>query len=269
MEKIKKIIKLSKSDVYIQIFLQQSNYNIGTFTDVPFLFDDIERRENLFNKFVRIPHRKLSSFRYGQIYKSIEAYGESELNNFYRYGNVESYTERFIKKQAQINNLQFTSPTEITVKDVFIARRVFFEELYESEGVDAPESEIIEDIDVIPTSTNIPNKYYEYRYGIGINDENSEFPIQGITYTETETENGKEVVARYTSQGYNYTNSSIYANIKEEHLLGISEKHDTESNIDIDRRNGINVFEIIQKLGEINNVEHLSHYNNGEFNIIK
>lgn len=267
MEKIKKVIKLDLNDVYVNLQLTQTIYNIGTFTDVPFLFNEVSLKSDMGNRFIREPHMGLYNFINNSNEKvNITAFGSSELNYFHRYGQVDSYADRFVKNTFLFTDIFKRYPNDATVMDVFVRRSVIEELSTNTESGEYGEYEN-------PYETYIatePLVQYLYEYCIGVDNENDEFPLNGLRYSEIMDDYDREnPIVRYKSQGYNYTNTSYFANIKEEHLIGISDKLETESNINIDRINGINVFEIMQKLGEINNVDHLSHYGNGEFNIIK
>ena len=72
----------------------------------------------------------------------------------------------------------------------------------------------------------------------------------------------------YKTQGNNLTNSSLLPIFKEEYFLGLTDVLETKSDIFINRGN-ISSFESMFKLADINNINQLSLYGNGYFNIIE
>jgi len=68
----------------------------------------------------------------------------------------------------------------------------------------------------------------------------------------------------YIAQGWNETNTSLSANIKEEKYLGVVFPPEVESEVFIER--GItSVLESHLRLSEIESLDHLENYNNGSF----
>jgi hypothetical protein len=103
-----------------------------------------------------------------------------------------------------------------------------------------------------------------------INQENgfvyNDNPDGGVA-VPAELENGETTTkVQYKSEGWNETNSSIGPQVQQEHLLGIINKPEVESDIFIDRT----TFSVIDKhlrLSEVNNLEELVNYGNGFYNI--
>lgn len=271
MEKIKFKLKHTDLDTYINIFLSQDINNIGTFTDVPFLFNE-KITPVKGNNFTRIPHTNIDRFLSG--YKTpsiISANGSSELELFKRYGSTISYDKSLIKKKDTIISQYTNSYDVVNVVNKFfkkdVINKLISNPIIETENTN---NDYVESLNLVNDNLNENNLDYIYYYGINVL--NSDYVVQkhGIYYKDYVSYNGdKNTIIEYLPQGYNYTNTSYSAIINEEHLLGVIDVKETKSDIDIYRKHGINVFEQILKLGEINNSDHLSRYGNGEFNIIK
>ena len=70
----------------------------------------------------------------------------------------------------------------------------------------------------------------------------------------------------FRAEGKNETNTSLSAITKQEYLFGITEQPEVKSDVFIDRGN-ISVFEKHLKLSEITNINELTRYGKGFFNI--
>lgn len=73
---------------------------------------------------------------------------------------------------------------------------------------------------------------------------------------------------KFNSEGWNSTNSTLSAIIKENYLIGIINPPEIENLVFIDRGN-TNVMESHLRMSEIESLDHLSRYGNGFFNIVK
>ena len=72
----------------------------------------------------------------------------------------------------------------------------------------------------------------------------------------------------YHAQGFNITNSSLSASIKEEYLLGVTSTPEVESDVFIDRGR-TTILQSHLQLSEITNMGELINYGNGSYKIIK
>jgi hypothetical protein len=117
--------------------------------------------------------------------------------------------------------------------------------------------------------TNISGDSITYVYDtnndslIGTNNQNS-----GLLYQESLTNliDGSTKL-KFNSEGWNDTNTSLSAIIKEDYLMGIISPPEIDNSIFIDRGN-ISVFENHFKLSEIESLDHLVRYGNGFYNIM-
>jgi hypothetical protein len=115
------------------------------------------------------------------------------------------------------------------------------------------------------TSTN-PNDF-RYVFDADRNDPNIGTINQkdGLLFINA-NENTSNSTVSYIGQGWNNTNTSLSATTKEEYLLGIISKPEIESDVFIDR-GIITVYEKHLKMSEITNINQLSRYGSGYFNI--
>jgi len=108
---------------------------------------------------------------------------------------------------------------------------------------------------------------FTYVFGADKNDINigTENQKNGLLYTDF---SGANTTISYIGEGWNETNITLSALTKEEYLFGIISKPEVESDVFIDR--GITtIFEKHLKMSEITNLDELSRYGRGYFNLIK
>jgi len=72
----------------------------------------------------------------------------------------------------------------------------------------------------------------------------------------------------YTSEGWNETNTSLSAVIKEEYLFGVTQVPEVQSDVFIDR-GATTVLEKHLRLSEIESLEHFERYTNGFYKLVK
>ncbi len=75
-------------------------------------------------------------------------------------------------------------------------------------------------------------------------------------------------IVNYIGEGWNKTNTSLSASLKEEYLFGITEVKPTESDLFIDR-GATNVMDMHLRMSEVKNLSQLEKYGNGFFNLNK
>jgi hypothetical protein len=92
----------------------------------------------------------------------------------------------------------------------------------------------------------------------------TEYQKTGLRYVDT----NNSTTVEFTPQGVNDTNSSLSAISKEEYLMGIISKTETENDIFIDRGE-LSVTEPHLRLSEVETLDHLVKYGNGYFNVTK
>jgi len=103
--------------------------------------------------------------------------------------------------------------------------------------------------------------------GISYTDDN--LNRREVLHTDTNTRyNIPTTTGQFYSEGWNVTNTSLYATAKEEYLVGISEPPEVLSDIDIDRGQ-LSVLDKHMRLSEIKTIDDLVKYGNGYYNIKK
>lgn len=214
--------KLNGEFFYIDINLQQSIRNIGTFTDVPF-------SSNLVKP-------DLSTNRV-----NIKAYSHSNLSLFKRYGNTDNYVDRFIKETGSY----FDGEKTINWHNAFTKSNVNL-----IENSETGEQEIVS------------KSYFYTLGGPILEQINVEYPEHGINYEDVYDIDNKYVhtIAKYKSSKQDYTFSSFNSIISEEFNIGITDILEVNSDIENIERGSASAFENIQKLSEINNINQLSQY---------
>lgn len=225
MERIKRKInrkKLSGDFFYIDINIQQSIRNIGTFTDVPFS-SNLQRPESTTNRV------------------NIKAYTRSNLSLFKRYGNTENYAERFVKESGSY----FDGLTTINWFNVFTEANININYDFETGEYET-----------------VSKSYYYTLGGPSFRQINNEFPNYGIHYEDVYSPDNEYIhtIAKYKSTKQDYTFSSFNSIISEEFNIGITDTLDVNSDIENIERGSSSAFENIQKLSEINNINQISQY---------
>ena len=116
--------------------------------------------------------------------------------------------------------------------------------------------------------TNIEGETITYvigtQKGLGIGTENQS---GGMLYREViGTKNS--TTKMYTSEGWNKTNTSSGPQMQEEYLINVISPPEVESDVFIDRTT-FSVLDNHLRLSEVNNLDQLTRYGNGYYNIKK
>lgn len=75
-------------------------------------------------------------------------------------------------------------------------------------------------------------------------------------------------VVNYVGEGWNQTNTSLFASIKEEYLFGITAVKPTDSDLYLDR-GATNVLDMHLRMSEVKNLSQLQNYGNGYYKLNK
>lgn len=222
--------------LFFNVFLEQTIQNIGTFTD----HDDYV--------FPTTPLTNAITLR--------QKFGRVDNSTLYSYVTFPTYLT--FQSDSRIEALRPYGYDEFTTSLVLNEKNIVHAGGYPSVMGDKMEN--------ITTS----NGETTYNYfidgliiGIGMYDTTFGF------VAEEKFVNGSFINASFTfkTQGNNFTNSSLLPIIKLDHLIGITDVLETKSDLFINRGK-TSAYESMLKLGDINNLEQLSMYGNGFFNII-
>lgn len=224
--------KIKKSDIkdfgYFNIFMTQTFDNLGSFSDMPFLATPVTRELSLKDKFFRIDNTTLESW-FTNSDDIISGVTTSRLEELRSYDILSPYIVNF-----DIESVNYINYNGILINGVSRITKL--------------DDEIIYVFDANNDSL------------IGTPDQNT-----GLKYIDKDN---FETKFYFKGEGLNSTNAILEANYKEEYLVGIVDKLETENDIFIDRGN-ISVNERILKMSDINNLSQLESYGNGFFNLIQ
>lgn len=91
-------------------------------------------------------------------------------------------------------------------------------------------------------------------------------PIDGLASNNAKINENMITDAQFQSEGWNFTNTSLDPEVREEYLFGIISQPEVESDVFIDR-GVVSVLDNHLRLSEIENLDHLVRYGNGYYNI--
>lgn len=231
----KKIHKREIADLdgflYFKINLNQTFFNMGEFSEMPFIPAPILTRDlTIEEKFLRLD-------------------GAIESHWFLDSGYISGTTD---SKITQIKDYNINNPYPVNY-DLNSENYVNYN-LLPINGV----NRITEKTDTSITFAIDGNK----DLNIG-----TDMQLGGLRYIEPFPNNYNNISEfRFYGEGWNNTNSSISALYKEEYLMGINFIPEIENEVFIDRGN-VSVTDLHLRMSEIETLNHLESYGNGFFKI--
>ena len=243
MEIIKRQININNIEIgnkfYFKINLNQSINNLGMMTDMPYGSNTILMGNyqpiQFINDYDLEPYIKTSG--------RIVAGTDSKLNRVKSYDANEPYKTNFdIRRETYVNY------SGITIDGVDRVTKINEDEV--SYTINARRDALL------GTSGQTSGILY-----IDNPIDSTSLPIE-LSVLNTTTK------VQYIGEGWNETNLSIDPQIQEEFLIGINSPPEVKSDVFIDR-GVINVLDKHLRLSEIKNLDHLTRYGNGFYNISK
>lgn len=224
--------------LYFNFPMFQTIQNIGVFTDHDdYVFPEapVINQISLMDKFGRLDNVTVASYNSPQ--NQLTFNSNSRLEDLRPYGNNNQFTTSVVINKKNVVDFN-GQPKEFWDKVVSITNNDSITEY--NYYIDATaNNNVIQNVD----------------YGFNATD----YVVDGIT---------RQSYFTFITQGNNFTNSSVLPIIKDEYLIGVTDVLETKSDLFIDRGN-ISAYEAMLKLGDVNNIEQLSNYGNGFFNIIQ
>lgn len=220
---------MTASSIYINVMLTQNMDNMGLFTDSDYI-------ESTDDNVITVS----DYYKQGSI---INALTDSKLTDLKTYNRLTPYSKDFIKTETYTNYLGNTinGVSKITTLD----------------GPTGYTFDAIDDEFIGTTAQTSGLLYFDSERERGVLNQ----------YTNQDKFIPTTTV-QFKSEGWNQTNTSLSALIKEEMFLNIVSPPKVESDVFIDR--GITkISEPHLRLSEIESVEHLEIYKNGYYNLIK
>jgi hypothetical protein len=239
---------LTASTFYINILITQNIDDMGMFTDVDFIeslntkpyFTTVNTPQNLWNV-LRYPYKKINNY-YNFVDAVITAYTESRIEDVRSYDIKNPYRIDF-----NINTETYTNYEGVLI-----------------DGVDRIKSmgEPKEYVFDTPNDNNLATN--NQINGFVFND----YSTFRTVLIDGEPTSVNTTTIRYIGEGFNETNTSLSALIKEEYLFGIISPPEVKNDIFIDR--GITtVMDMHLRLSEIKNLKGLENYGNGFYKLNK
>jgi len=222
---------VTATSFYVNVMIVQDIDDMGMFTDTEFIPNDNPSTQIGSDMTIRVTGASVSDY-YDYGNNVITAQTESRVEDVRSYSSLQPY------------GLNFDVNTETYID--FSGGSV--------NGVDRV------------TSLGNPLTYV---FGADINDANIGTVAQknGLLYQDNSGKTSGTIIS-YIGEGWNETNTSLSAITKEEYLFGVISKPEVKSDVFIDR--GITtIFEKHLKMSEISNLDELTRYGRGFYNIIK
>lgn len=220
--------KLTATTFYVNIFLTNTIEDMGMFTNVEYIKNN-NTNPNQVDYLLRLTGKTLSDY-YNIPVSIITGQTESRLQDVISYDKTNPL------------DLNFDTSSEKYI-DIF--------------------GNVINGVNRITNSVNP----ITYVFDADVKDVNIGKRTQknGLVFNEFTGTNVSKI--SFMAEGKNITNTSLSAITKEEYLFGITELPSIKNDVFIDRGN-ISVFERHLKLSEITNINELTRYGRGLYNIV-
>jgi len=232
----------------LNIFFEHDADDLGIYTDLPFIGEDIPYSEDYTQPNERIVGKHIGDYYTENL--NISGLTSERLENVKSYDFQNEYKVGFNIEEDVNTDYEgdvYTNVTKVLSNDNFSPIT------YVEDG-DLSETPNI-DISNPKPKLGIIFKTYS---GVSRTVNSPVFGVNEILLTEY----------FYKGQGFNETNSTLSAMTKEEYLIGITSTPDVFSDVYIDR-GAVTVFQAHLQLGEITNMSDLINYGNGYYNIDK
>tara|TARA_R110002050_G_scaffold79261_1_gene169303 strand:- start:19403 stop:20257 length:855 start_codon:yes stop_codon:yes gene_type:complete len=262
--------ELTVDNFHINLFITQDSDDMGIMTDLPFiernntqpnysiLIDKLQSNNQIFNfmvggefppqnsnqHIIRDPEKDLSDYFIEG--SSISGFTEDRLDLVKSYDKDNTYKVGF----------------DVT-KEVYID--------YKSDNIDGV-SRVISNNNLNPIIYTEDVDSSDPTIGLETQSTGILFKTFNDTLRSVNNDYGEFTIPLtqmyYHAQGFNITNSSLSASIKEEYLLGVTSTPEVESDVFIDRGR-TTILQSHLQLSEITNMGELINYGNGSYKIIK
>lgn len=224
--------EIDKSNIFLQIPLNQTTTNVGIYSDFEFI------ESKLLSNGEPIPCKRKTGLPVENYYTFDEHFvtglTESQLFVVQSYNNANPY---IIGNNMSNNPSKFFSGV-IEIKTNSIVYVIGGD--LDTNGIYVNNTGV-----VYETFNQFRRVYYEQT------DESKDIPLTTF---------------KYFTKGYREDNTQLSAIVKDEKLYGITQKPSVDSDLFVDRGN-VNVYERHLKLSEIKSMGHLIRYGNGFYNV--
>lgn len=266
---------LTASTFYINVMLTQNVDDMGLFIDSEFIKKDVSNTPVDYT----ILKTKLTDLGYSFPFMlGAQAQQTNSLAT-----NTEKNTSRFPSKNEvdyyNFGNNSITGSTDSKIEDVrSYAKDNPFRILFDTKTDTYVnyKGNVINGVDRIKEKGEPTIYVFDTPNDVNLGTQNQTNGLQYLDYTgfvrtiktEYGTNNINRTDFRYTSEGWNETNTSLSALTKLEYLFGIISPPEVESDVFIDRGT-TSVTDLHLRLSEIKNLDQLSRYGNRLYKINK
>jgi hypothetical protein len=252
---------VTATSFYINVMLLQNVDDMGMFTDIDFL-PNYAGNNTPVDYSVLIEKLSTSGITFPFMSGITPSMAQTQINDIIR------VTGASVSGYYNSTNSTITGQTESKAEDV----RSYSSLQPYSLNFDTNTESYINysggTVNGVDRATSLGNPF-TYVFGADVTDPNIGTINQknGLVYQDFSGKTSNTVVS-YVGEGWNETNTSLSALTKEEYLFGIISKPEVKSDVFIDRAI-TTIFEKHLKLSEISNLDELTRYGRGFYNIIR